>query len=192
MRLADDAVLSALAGEILAPDIVDEVVAGVIAGLRPERSDRTRQRLEREQQRLDAEIERLTEAIAVGGELAPLLAGLAQRQARREPLDQEFREVAEAVTVDPHVLERAVRACLDDWRGLLARQTSHGRDFLRKVLTGPIEFTPVVQGRRKGYRFKGEASIGKLLSGVADLPTSLASPTGFNPFTVGGAVPRVA
>ena len=85
-----------------------------------------------------------------------------------------------------------MRTCLTDWRGLLTRQTRHGRDFLRTVLTGPIAFTPLIDGAAKGYQLDGEASIGQLLSGVVELPTKLASPTGFNPFTVGGAVPRVA
>ena len=64
-----------------------------------------------------------------------------------------------------------MRTCLGDWRGLLTRQTCHGRDFLRKVLTGPITFAPLMDGASRGYQFKGEASIEQLLSGVIELPT---------------------
>jgi hypothetical protein len=42
------------------------------------------------------------------------------------------------------------------------------------VLTGPLRFTP----EKKTYRFEGEAAIGRMLAGMAGLPTVLASPTG--------------
>ena len=140
------------------------------------RRDRQRQRA-----KLEVEIERLTDAIEAGGELTSLLGRLKQRQAERDALDAELERVDEPVKVDPRLLERAVRTCLDDWRGLLARQTRHGRDFLRTVLTGPIAFTPLMGAEGKAYQFEGEASIGQLLTGVIQLPTKLASPTGFEP-----------
>ena len=178
MEAVDGAVLTALAGDVLGPDVVDEIVAGVLLALRPQQSDRARCIRERERQRVGNEVERLTDAIAVGGELAPLLDRLKQRHARLQTLDAELQQVARPATVDPRLLEKTIRIALENWRGLLTRQTSHGRDLLRNVLTGPIEFTPVVNTRQKGYRFKGEASIDKLLSGVVGLPTTVASPTG--------------
>ena len=75
-------------------------------------------------------------------------------------------QIVEPIRVNPRLLERSVRTCLDGWRGLLTRQTRHGREFLRTVLTGPIAFTPLMDGAAKGYQFEGEASIGQLLSGV--------------------------
>ncbi len=90
----------------------------------------------------------------------------------------DLDQVATPVRVEPRLLQRSVRTCLGDWRGLLTRQTRHGRDFLRKVLTGPIAFASLIDGASRGYQFEGEASIGQLLSGVIELPTSVASPTG--------------
>ena len=71
MGAMDDAVLTALAGDVLAPDIVDEVVTGALAALRPTSADHTRRALKREQQKVEAEAARLTEAIALGGALPP-------------------------------------------------------------------------------------------------------------------------
>ena len=175
---ADEAVLAAVSGAVLAPDVVDDVVAGVLAGLGPEQSDRVRRECRRERERLETEIERLTDAIESGGELTSLLGRLKKRQAERDALDAERDQVVQPIAVDPRLLERAVRTCLNDWRGLLTRQTRHGRDFLRTVLTGPIAFTPLTDGAAKGYQLDGEASIGQLLSGVVELPTNLASPRG--------------
>ena len=127
------------------------------------------------------ELERLVSAIERGGDLEALLGRLKQRQTERDALAADLDHCAPSVRVDPRLLERSVRTCLGDWRGLLTRQTRHGREFLRKVLTGPIAFTPLVDGASRGYQFEGEASVAQLLSGVIGLPTSLASPTGFEP-----------
>ena len=108
---------------------------------------------------------------ATGGDLESLLERLKQRQAERDALAADLAQVAQPVRVEPRILERSVRTCLGDWRGLLTRQTRHGRDFLRKVLTGPITFAPLMDGASRGYQFKGEASIEQLLSGVIELPT---------------------
>jgi len=117
-------------------------------------------------------------AIEAGGDLESLLGRLKQRQAERDALAADVDQVVTPVSVEPRLLERPVRTCLGDWRGLLTRQTRHGRDFLRKVLTGPIAFTPLIDGASRGYQFEGEASIGQLLGGVIELPTSVASPRG--------------
>ena len=178
MADADEAVLSAVAGVVLAPDIVDEVVAGVLASLQLEHSGHARRTRERELQTREAEIERLVNAIETGGNLESLLERLKQRQTERDALAADLEQVAKPVRVEPRLLDRSVRTCLADWSGLLTRQTSHGRNFLRRVLTGPVSFKPLMNGAAKGYQFEGEASIGKLLSGVIGLPTSLASPTG--------------
>jgi hypothetical protein len=181
MATADGAVLSAVAGVVLAPDIVDEVVAGVLANLRSEQSGQARRARELELQKRESEIERLLSAIETGGDLESLLGRLKQRQAQRDVLAADLDQGATPVRVEPWLLERSVRTCLGDWRGLLTRQTRHGRDFLRKVLTGPIAFAPLMEGASRAYQFEGEASIEQLLSGVIELPTSLASPRGIEP-----------
>ena len=191
MKAMNDALLTSLAGEVLAPDIVDEVVTGVVQAMRPAQWQRAKKDIERERRRLDSEIERLTEAIAMGGPLTPILERLKRSQAKKAAVECEFERLAGPVEMDPRLLERVVRSRLMDWKGLLTRQTRHGRDFLRKVLTGPIEFTPRIEGEVKGYEFRGEASLGQLLAGIVDLPTNVASPTGFDTLWSGQSQGRV-
>jgi hypothetical protein len=69
-------------------------------------------------------------------------------------------------------VEKAVRARLADWRALLTDHVRDGRELLRRTLAGPMKFTPT----EKGYRFEGEAAIGRLLEGVACVTPLLASP----------------
>jgi hypothetical protein len=76
---------------------------------------------------------------------------------------------------DRKAIEAKVHAYVKDWRALLTKRVEDGRQLLREVLSGPLRFTP--DGRT--YRFEGEAAIGRMLAGVAGLPTVVASPTGF-------------
>jgi hypothetical protein len=78
-------------------------------------------------------------------------------------------------------LEGRLRAKLADWRSLLQRNVSEARDVLRALLVGPLRFTPVADGRRRGYAFEGVIALDRLLAGVVELPTKMASPTGFEP-----------
>lgn len=50
-------------------------------------------------------------------------------------------------------LEGRIREKLADWRGLLTRNVEAGRDVLRTLLVEPLQFTPVVTERQRGYRF---------------------------------------
>lgn len=60
---------------------------------------------------------------------------------------------------------------------LLIRHVQDGRQALREVLTKPLRFTP--EGRT--YRFEGEAAIGRLVAGIAGLPTNLVAVRGSAP-----------
>jgi len=71
---------------------------------------------------------------------------------------------------------------LSDWRGLLQRNVPEARALLRTLLVGPLTFTPVDDGERGGYTFRGTIALDRLLERVVDLPTKTpaeeASPTG--------------
>jgi hypothetical protein len=90
------------------------------------------------------------------------------------------REIASHRTQSPqielHGLEARLRAKLADWRGLLRRNVAEGRTVLRTLLIGPLRFTPLVEGRRRGYAFEGTIALDRLLAGVSD---RVASPRGF-------------
>ena len=78
---------------------------------------------------------------------------------------------------DRKAIDQTVRERLDRWRELLAtKHVTDGRQLLREVLTGPLQFTP--DGRR--YRFEGDAGVRRLLAGMADA-TYVVRPEGLEP-----------
>ena len=176
MERVNEAVLGTLASDVLRPAVIDAVVAGVLDGLKPAARSRDVERRRAELAEVEAELARLTEAIATGGALAPLLAALQVRQQRRDTLATELAafQATGPIKVNQRAIEAQVRERLTAWRALLTEQVEDGRELLRQVLAGPLRFTP--EGSR--YRFEGEAAIGRLLSGTVGLATNVASPPG--------------
>lgn len=118
-----------------------------------------------------------------------LLRTLKDRQNRLAALQAE-RETAQAIerpVFDRAGTERRLRCLLDDWRGLLTRDVVSGRGVLRALLVGPLKFTPVIDKRRRGYRFEGAIAIDRLASGLMSFPTLMASPTRLEPVYLGSA-----
>jgi hypothetical protein len=101
--------------------------------------------------------------IARGGELEALLDELRALEKQREELliGLNRRERVHGQRPDRDALEAAVRRRVDNWRGLLMRRTTHGRQLLRELLKGRSGFDP--QPNRT-YRFQGEASFGSALT----------------------------
>jgi hypothetical protein len=75
-------------------------------------------------------------------------------------------------------LATEIRRRVEDWQGLMTRHPAQARQLLRKMLQGrPIVCVPTEENGELGYRFRGEAPIAQLLSG---LPFTVASPAGTN------------
>ena len=182
MDVIDAEVLATLQDDVCRPAVVEAAIRLALDELAPARQDRTRAALDAELAAVRLECDRLAAAIGQGGPLDALVERLTARQGRRVTLE---RELSGRLTDSPHVnlegLEARLRAKLDDWRGLLQRNVSEGRAVLRTLLIGPLRFTPVNEARRRGYAFEGTIALDRLLAGVVDLPTKVASPTGFEP-----------
>lgn len=177
MENVDRAVLGALASDVLKPEVVDAVIRGVIDAMSPDRQRGGQLDVAAELVAVDREIARLTEAIATAGDIPPLVAALQGRQARRTQLLAARQPSRHTSAPSRHTLEQAVRARLEDWRGLLTRNVQGARQLLREVLEGPLKFTP----ENGAYRFEGHAAMGRLL-GTAGLATLMASPKGIEYF----------
>jgi site-specific DNA recombinase len=173
----DRAVLGTLADDVLRPAVVEAVIAGVLDAMAPRTQAKAADGYRAELQRVEAELGRLTEAIATGGQMAPLLAAVQARQTRRDELRAGIAAAGAPAGIDRRTIEKRVRAKLADWRRLLTSSIEDGRNLLRQVLGGPLRFVP----EKKQYRFEGVAAIDRLLSGIAGLPTCVASPPGFEP-----------
>ena len=174
MSAVDAAVMDGF-DDVLQPRIVERVVAQVIAWA--EGRSRPDEGLVVEAEQLEQEIARLTDAIAVGGELQGLMEGLVARQSRLDTVRDELEALSRRrVKFSARRLERDLRAQLADWRPILLGETSQARGLLRKLLREPLTFTPILEARR--VAFEGRIALDRMLEGLVDLPTSVASPRG--------------
>ena len=163
----DAEVLATLADDVLRPTVINQAIALALDELAPAGSDRTRRRLEDELEKVTAECGRLAEAIGRGGRLTALLDRLTRLEARADALRAELATChAPAPTFDRTALERRLQAKLADWRGLLTRNIATGNAMLRMLLAEPIRFTPLVEERRRAYRFEGRIALDRMIAGL--------------------------
>src|SRR5215218_2589677 len=165
----DAEVIATLAEDVLRPTVIHQAIALALDELAPAGADRARRTLEAELTKVADECGRLAEAIGRGGRLTPLLDRLTRLDARADALRAELAAcAAPAPMIDRTALERRLHTKLADWRGLLTRNLTSGRDVLRLVLAGPIRFTPVNEDRRRGYRFAGSIALDRMIGGVLE------------------------
>lgn len=172
MVAIDRAVLSKI-GNILTPDLVEHVVAGVREAMDPgnahARHLAATDGILQQIAALDQQIENLADAIAMGGNIPALLERLAKARQRRQEL-ATAAEAPDSVSRAPRVnwrhVERQARQLLADWRGLLAKHAPDARPVLRELLDGPIRFTPIMDGERRGFQFNGAVKTGGFLLGI--------------------------
>ena len=142
-----------------------------------------RQELERQLTTVTRELERLTGALAVGGDLQTLVQAIRDREAQRDTLTTQIASLTgaeRAAKVDWKTVEQQLRAKLDEWRQLLGRHVPQARQVLKKLLLGPIVFTPHREATERYYSFRASVNLRKLLTGIA-CANMVASPTGFEP-----------
>jgi hypothetical protein len=85
METVDKPVLASI-GEILAPDLVDDIIVRVREILEPARVDDRRERLTLELTTVEAQVINLADAIALGGDLPALVQRLHIADERRQEL----------------------------------------------------------------------------------------------------------
>lgn len=186
MEETDQAVLDAVAHDLLRVEVLETALAKALDLLRPGADvleGTTGRRLRDELAQLDAEVTRLAGAIAAGGELPALLAALQARERRRQQLRTELAaldRVSDRTELDAVCVPEDVRGLLGDWRGLLRQQTPHARQALAALLAGRLVFTPRGEGRERFYEFEGPGTLGKVIGGLA-IPTGVVTPAGFEP-----------
>jgi site-specific DNA recombinase len=180
---ADTTVLTAIEQDILRPEIITATLRKAMAKLRPsaEAAQARRTDLEKRLAAVMREIDNLTTAIAAGGDLAALVQAVKDRQQQRDTMTREAAALEQAGRqIDWTKAERELRAKLDDWKGLLHRQVPQARQILKKLLRGPIQFTPVREAGERYYTFKAPIALDRLIAGTIGA-TMVASPTGFEP-----------
>ena len=186
--------------DVLRPDLVERALSRAIERLRPTTEGAAdREAVTADLAAVEAELERLAAAVAAGGTVPALIRAVESRERRRLQLTRQlaaFDRQADRGDLDLRRLRRDLIKRLEDCRALFSRNVPQARQILRKLLQGPVLFTP--QAERKGYRFSGRVSVGRLLGGMLETGSwrdyllemigdtgkrqfMVASPTGFEP-----------
>lgn len=135
MRELDDAILTVVEGQVLAPSFIDQVIETAY----PPAADPAALQTERAQ--ITQEIANRTAAITAGGQIEELVSALKERKRRLTALDLSLR----SETPDRERLRAAWEQRITDWRDVLRQQTRQGRQVLRQVV-GPIQVRPFDEG----------------------------------------------
>jgi hypothetical protein len=180
METVDTEVLAALRTQVLAPDVIDAVVARTIEKLnmRPDKLDCNG--LRHALADVEAQIGHLTTAIATGGPLPSLLGKLRDCEAERQRLGNEIaaREAMQRVpALLPEALRTALRERLEEWPAPLSEHVAHARQILRKLINGRLVLSPDPTIESGYSSVSGDADYGKFFSGIV-LARGMASPTG--------------
>jgi hypothetical protein len=165
--------------------ILDRAVDKALARLRTgwEKHLDRRTQVERELSLLVTKMDRLMDALAEG--TAPkdeIIARLNEEKQRKNVLAAELTELsglAGIESLDETKLKRDLRERVADVKALLGENTSQARQMLRKLLAGSkIEMEGFGEGRKRGYKFRGELAIGKLITGAATNTSHWRGPNG--------------
>jgi hypothetical protein len=135
MRAADEAIIAAVA-RLLDAEIVEGAIRDAVEALRPDEGALKARRaaLREELETIDAEQARVAEGIAAAGHVESLVASLREREQRRLRLHADLAALDGAdhlATFDGPRVARELRCRVDEWRGLVRRQTPIGRQGAR-------------------------------------------------------------
>ena len=140
----------------------------MFAALRPAAVEQNVAALKRELHAVDTALAGLARAIERAPDLDPLLAQMRVRQQERERVVVALAsaETVDRIQADRAATERTVQEQMAQWRALVeSADPADGRQLLREVLDGPLQFTP--DGKR--YRFTGPLATGRIIAGLVGL-----------------------
>jgi len=167
--------LDALGRDVLTPAMVTGTLEDTLTAWQAEGVPALARRegMEARLGQLKVELVYLTNALAGGVPSASVREAMQARE--RERADQVAQiEHLDGLTrftagVDPRALRADLGARRADWQGLLERQPTQARQILRKLLHGRLIFEPFEDATSRGYIIRGEATYGRLLSGVVSV-----------------------
>ncbi|HEV2054021.1 MAG TPA: zinc ribbon domain-containing protein, partial [Methylomirabilota bacterium] len=172
MDEANRLLLDALGRDVLTPAMVTGTLTDTLAAWQAEGVPALARRegMEVRLRQLNAELVHLTNALAGGAPPASVHEAIQARECERADLQAQLEHL-DGLTrftagVDPLALTEDLGARLADWQGLLERQPIQARQILRKLLVGRLIFEPFEDAGGRGYTLRGQATYGRLLSGV--------------------------
>lgn len=167
----DASVLSEFAKTLGAPDLLDAVVDVAKRRLAPAVANVTADitGLRAALVKIEGEIRNLTDAIASGVGLSSVVTALRKREDERATIRRRIEAVEQGQTLAasaPSRLRDELAGRLADWRGVLLRNPVIARQVLKKLLDGPLLFTPKTDGSERWFEFEGRASVAKMLGNM--------------------------
>ena len=175
--LLDRAILGAIA-DALDPAVLTPAVEKALARLAKRQLTHIEHRgqVETELAQVQQRLDRLLDALADGSLPADeIKTRLSTEKVRKTALSVEMEKLgrlAKVASVNIDEIAQKLRSRVNDVAGVLGRQTVQARQMLRKILAGKIELEPVGSGRQRGYKFRGNLSLEKLIEGDAMNNTS--------------------
>lgn len=171
MLAADEAILTEVRDIVLDPEIVAGAIQDAIVELRPSRDtiDRKREVLLADLRKFDEQQGRYVAAIAQAGEIDSLVTALKTCELDRQRVRRELTALDgldRLSTFDANRIERDLVSRLQEWRGLLKRQTPIARQVLSSLLADKIAWTP--RNDERLYEFAGRAKFDRILAGIVD------------------------
>ena len=147
MTAANEATLTKLSDFVLDHEVVEGAIPDAVQELRPSRDtvEAKRAALEAELRKLEGEQASLVAAIARTGQVDALANAIKEREEDRARLHHELAALdglERLSTFDVRGVERDLRKRLEEWRGLLRRQTPLSRQVITRLLDGRIAWTP--------------------------------------------------
>lgn len=91
----------------------------------------------------------------------------------------KLSELAGIESLDETKLKRELYERVADVKTLLGPHTTQARQMLRKLLAGSkIEMEGFGKGRERGYKFRGDLALGRLITGAATNTSHWRGPNG--------------
>ncbi len=182
MGAVDEAVLGAVQRTALTPEAVDYVLDRAL-GLIAERQRKQRNLLPQLQEDIRSAQRKLNNflvLIAEGNAPQAVMDQIRELEQRIEALKFERQSHLAILpgAQDLKVLRKGLHGRLSDLRELVYGNVPKARQALRKLLVGPVEFAPELEGERKYWRLRGQTTIGPLFDPIY---LRMASPRGFEP-----------
>jgi DNA repair exonuclease SbcCD ATPase subunit len=176
------AVLELLEADILRPSVVEQAIALALDTLWSEATALDRRvTLAQQLSDTEAKLRQLTAAVEQGGQLSTLLGAIERREQECARLRGEVEALGRVLVPprkDRKALERALRARLADWRGLLRSQGAEARQVLETLLEERLVFTPTRDERDEAcYQLRGTFAFGRIFARLLR-SHGMASPTG--------------
>jgi len=170
----NDSVLSAIEERFFTPDGVSLIIQKAIKKIKQQRGKNPsmEKKIQGAIRELHTELSNFTKAIASGGFSPTILTEINKREERIKFLENELNQHRAVKDTDEVGAKRMIKDLeygMTRFREILLSDVPTARQGLRKLLDGPIIFSPTESRGRKFYSFRGNLRLGALLQPIENI-----------------------